>query len=104
MTLSFKKALAGTSLVLLALSSQSALADGWHHGYGHSYRHGGPGWVPFAIGAVVGGIAVNAMMQPQPVILAPQYYRPAPIVIQPRAVMPAQGYGVPVPPPIYHSY
>lgn len=101
MTLKFKQILAGAGLVFLALASQPVLADGWHHhGYG-GYRGGG--WVPFAIGAVVGGIAVSAMTPPQPVYVQPAYAQP-PVYVRPRVMAPPPVIVVPQPPPVYYSY
>lgn len=102
MTSKFRKGLAVAGLALVALASQPALADGWHH-YGGEHYHGGRGWVPFAVGAVLGGVAVGAMMQPpQPVYVQPAY--PQPIYMRPRVMMPPPAYIVPAPPPVYYGY
>jgi len=103
MTTKLKKTLAVAGLALISLASQPVLADGWrHHGRGH---YSGGGWVPFALGAVVGGVAISAMMQPQPVYLQPApVYGPPPVYVRPRVIVPPPGYIVPLPPPVYYSY
>lgn len=100
---SLKKLVATAGIGLAVLASQPVFADGgWgHHHYGGGY---GRGWVPFALGAVVGGVAVGAMMQPQPVYAQPMY-APPPVYMRPRVVVPAPFYVVPSPPPpVYYSY
>lgn len=97
------RACAAAGLALALLGSQPALADrGWGHPHGGYHRS----WVPFALGAVVGGVAIGAMMQPQPVYAQPIYApAPPPGYMQPRVVVPAPVYVVPSPPPpVYYSY
>jgi hypothetical protein len=61
--------------------------------------------VPFALGAVVGGVAVGAMMQPQPVYAQPIYTPVPPVYMRPRVVVPPPVYVVPAPPPpVYYTY
>ena len=86
-----KKAVVLLAVAVTAAVAQPALADG--HGF-HRWGRGGNGWVPFAAGAVIGGIAVGAMMQPQPVYAQPVYMGPPP----PRLVVQRPYYG---PPPVY---
>lgn len=97
-------AAAGVTLALLA--SQSAMADGgWRHrhGHGHGYYQGGHAWAPFALGAVIGGVAVGAMMQPQPVYVQPAY-PPPPWYGRPRVVVQSPVvYTVPPPRVIYYD-
>lgn len=96
-------AAAGIGLALLA--SQPALADGdWRHPHGHGYyQRGGNAWVPFALGAVIGGVTVGAMMQPQPVYVRPAY-PPPPWYARPRVIMPPPVvYAVPPPQVIYYE-
>lgn len=102
MTTKFKKCLAGVGIALVALSSQSALADGWRH-HGRGYASGGSAWVPFALGAVVGGVAIGAMLQPQPIVVQPAY-APPPAYVRPRVIVPPPGYVLMPPPPVYYSY
>lgn len=78
------------AITLTAAVAQPAMADG--HGFHRGHR--GNGWVPFALGAVVGGVAVGAMLQPQPVYAQPAYMPPPP----PRLVVQRPYYG---PPPVY---
>lgn len=87
-----KKAVVLLSVVVMAVAAQSVLADG----RGHHHGGRGSGWLPFAAGAVIGGIAIGAMMQPQPVYAQPVYVMPP----QPRVVMPRPYY---VPVPIYSA-
>lgn len=102
MTSRLRQGLAVAGLVLFALASQPALADGWrHHGYGHSPS--GSSWVPFALGAVVGGVALGAMLQPQPIVVQPMYPQP-PVYGRPRVIVPPPGYVLMQPPPVYYSY
>lgn len=98
-----KQLCAIVGISVAALASQPALADGWGH---HRYQGGGysRGWVPFALGAVVGGVAVGAMMQPQPVYAQPVYAPPPPRVIVPRPYYAPPVYVVPSPPPVYYGY
>lgn len=104
MTLTLRTALVTFGLALVTLAGQPVLADGgWHHRGHHGYRQPG-NWLPFALGAVVGGVAVGAMMQPQPVMAPPAYYPPPPVFIRPRVFVPAPVYGVPMPPPVYYTY
>ena len=96
-----KQLCAIVGLSVAALASQPVLADGWGH-----HRHGGygrGGWVPFALGAVVGGVAIGAMMQPQPVYAQP-VYGPPPVYMRPRVVVPPPVYVVPQPAPGYYYY
>jgi len=95
-----KQLCAIVGIAVAALASQPVLADGWgHHRYG---GYGRSGWVPFALGAVVGGVAVGAMMQPQPVYAQP-VYGPPPVYMRPRVVVPPV-YVVPSPAPGYYYY
>ena len=106
MKISIKKLFAAAGIMLVALSSQPVMADGWghHRGHGGHYRGGGNGWVPFALGAVVGGVAVGAMMQPQPVYIQPAYPPPPPWYARPRVIMaPPVVYAVPPPRVIYYD-
>lgn len=99
--LKLRKGLAAAWLVLFTLTSQPVLADGWrHHGRGHG--SGGSAWVPFALGAVVGGVALGAMLQPQPIVMQPAYAQP-PVYVRPRVILPP-GYVVIQPPPVVYSY
>ncbi|MEN9879506.1 MAG: hypothetical protein RIQ55_152 [Pseudomonadota bacterium] len=102
MTSGLRKGLAVAALALFALASQPALADGWrHHGYGRF--PGANAWVPFALGAVVGGVALGAMLQPQPIVVQPVYAQP-PVYGRPRVIVPPPGYMLMQPPPVYYSY
>ncbi len=103
MKMTLKKSFAVAGLALITLASQPVLADGWrHHGRGH---YSGSGWVPFALGAVVGGVAMSAMLQPQPVYIQPNpIYGPPPVYVRPRVIVPPAGYVVPLPPAVYYSY
>ena len=97
------RACAAAGLALVLLGSQPAFADrGWGHPHGGYQRS----WVPFALGAVVGGVAIGAMMQPQPVYAQPIYSPTLPPgYMPPRVVVPAPVYVVPSPPPpVYYSY
>lgn len=95
-----KKAVVLLSAAFIAAVAQPAMAYGHHYG-GRGY---GGGWLPFAAGAVIGGIAIGAMMQPQPVYAQPVYVAPP----QPRVVVlrpyyvPAPVYAVPAPQPGYY--
>ena len=101
MKATLKKICAVTGVVVAALASQPVLADG---GWGHHHGGYGRGWAPFALGAVVGGVAVGAMMQPQPVYAQP-VYAPPPVYMRPRVVVPPPVYMVPPPPPpVYYTY
>lgn len=103
MTRKFGISLAAMGVALVSLTSQPVLADGgWHHRGHHGYRQGSS-WVPFALGAVVGGVAIGAMLQPAPVA-PPAYYPPPPLVVRPPVILPAPAYGVPMPPPVYYTY
>ena len=95
-----KKAVVLLSVALVAAVAQPALADG----YGHHYGGRGHGWLPFAAGAVIGGIAIGAMMQPQPVYAQPVYVAPPPprVMMQRPYYVPAPVYAVPAPPPGYY--
>lgn len=94
-----------TGIVMAAVASQPAMADGgWgrhHGGHGHSR-----GWVPFALGAVVGGIAIGAMMSPPvPVVAQPVYPVPPPGYYGRPRMMPQPIYVVPAPAPqVYYTY
>ncbi|MBU3656409.1 MAG: hypothetical protein FGM35_00060 [Rhodocyclaceae bacterium] len=104
MKLKIKTGLTVSGLALFALVSQPVLADGgWHHRGHRSYHHSG-NWVPFALGAVVGGVAIGAMLQPQPVVVQPPYYPPPPVYVRPRVVVPAPVYPVPMSPTVYYTY
>ncbi len=97
-----KQLCAIVGISVAALASQPVWADGWghrHHGGGHSR-----GWVPFALGAVVGGVAIGAMMQPQPVYAQPVYAPPPPRVVVPRPYYAPPVYVVPSPAPGYYYY
>lgn len=100
---SLKKMVAVVGIGLTALACQPVLADGgWgHHRGGYGYGRGG-GWVPFALGAVVGGVAVGAMMQPQPVYAQPVYVQPPPRVYMPRPYYAPPVYVMPAPLPGYY--
>lgn len=102
MTSKFRRCFAAAGLALLTLASQPVLADGWRH-HGHGYYQNSSAWVPFALGAVVGSVALGAMMQPQPVYVQPAY-PPPPVYVRPRVVMPPPAYIAPPPPPVYYSY
>jgi len=104
MTLKLRTGLAAVALTLVTLASQPVLADGgWHHRGHHGYRQPG-NWLPFALGAVVGGVAIGDLPPPPPVVAPPAYYPPPPVVVRPHAVMPAPVYAVPMPPPVYYTY
>lgn len=104
MTSKFSKGFAVAGLVLVTLVSQPVLADSWHH-HGRGHYQGSSGWAPFALGAVVGGVALSAMIQPQPIYVQPAYaYSQPPMYVRPRVVMPPPAYVVPPPPPVYYSY
>ena len=95
-----KKAFVLLSVALVAAVAQPAMADG--HGF-HRWGRGGNGWIPFAAGAVIGGVAVGAMMQPQPVYVQPTYMGPPPrIVVQRPYYGPPPLYVVPAPQPGYY--
>ncbi len=95
----WSKGLAVASLIVLTLAHQPVLADGWrHHGRGHA-TSGAP-WVPFALGAVVGGMAISATLQPQPIIVQPAYSQ-LPVYVRPRVIVPPPGYVLIQPPPMY---
>ena len=97
-----KQLCAIVGISVAALASQPVLADGgWGHHHGGGY---GRGWVPFALGAVVGGVAVGAMMQPQPVYAQPVYAPPPPRVIVTRPYYAPPVYVVPSPAPGYYYY
>lgn len=98
-----KTCCAVAAVALTAMVSQPVLADGgWGHHHGGGY---GRGWAPFALGAVIGGVAIGAMMQPQPVYAQPVYGPPPPVYLRPRVVMPPPVYVVPAPPPpVFYSY
>jgi len=101
-----KSLFAAAGITLVALTSQPVLAEGWGHHRGNAghYRGGGNGWVPFALGAVVGGVAVGAMMQPQPVYVQPTYPPPPPWYARPRMIVsPPVVYAVPPPRVIYYE-
>ncbi|NCW90513.1 MAG: ecotin precursor, partial [Rhodocyclales bacterium] len=58
-----KKTLVLLAVALAAVVAQPALADGrGHHHGGHRSS-----WLPFAAGAVLGGVVIGSMIQPQPV-------------------------------------
>ena len=103
MTLKCRTYLAILGLAVTTLASQPVWADGGHHRGHYGYRQPG-NWIPFALGAVVGGVAIGAMMQPQPVMAPPAYYPPQPVYVRPRVIMPAPVYSMPMPPPVYYSY
>ena len=96
-----KKAFVLLAVAVTAGLAQPVLADGYghHHGWGR-----GNGWLPFAAGAVIGGVVVGSMMQPQPVYAQPVYVGPPPprIVVQRPYYAPAPVYQVPMPPPGYY--
>lgn len=89
-------------LTLAAIAVQPALADGRHH---HHHSGRGAAWVPFAAGAVIGGLAINAWAQQRPVYAPPVYMAPPPrvIVAQPY-YMPPPVYAVPAAPPAGYYY
>ena len=88
-----KKSLMLLVIALAAVVAQPALADGRGHHRGH-----GNGWLPFAAGAVIGGIVVGSWMQPQPVYAQPVYIAPPPrMVVQRPYYAPAPMYAVPSP-------
>lgn len=101
---SIKKFFALSGMAMVVMVSQPVWADGgWgrHHG-GHG---SGRSWVPFALGAVVGGVAVGAMMQPAPVVAQPVYPPPPPgYYYGPPRMMPPPVYMVPPPPPVVYGY
>jgi len=96
-----KKAVVLLSAAFIAAVAQPAMAYGHGHHYG---GRGNGGWLPFAAGAVIGGIAIGAMMQPQPVYAQPVYVPPPPPrVVMPRPYyVPAPVYAVPAPQPGYY--
>lgn len=97
-------AVTGMVVALAIIASQPVMADGgWgrhHGGQGH-----GRGWVPFALGAVVGGVAIGAIMSPPaPVVVQPVYPPPPAYYARPR-MMPQPIYVVPAPQPqVYYTY
>ena len=90
-----KKAFLLLSVVFLSAVAQPALADGW----GHHHGGRGYGWLPFAAGAVIGGVVVGSMLQPLPVYAPPVYVSPPPprIVVTRPYYAPAPIYTVPAP-------
>jgi len=95
-----KKSLVLLAIALTAAVAQPALADGGgHHRWGH-----GNGWLPFAAGAVIGGVIVGSWMQPQPGYAQPVYVSPPPprVVVQRPYYAPAPMYLVPSPQPGYY--
>lgn len=90
-----KKTLLLLSVALLSAVAQPVLADGrGHHHGGHRNN-----WLPFAAGAVLGGVFVGSMMQPQPVYAQPVYVAPPPprVVVTRPYYAPAPIYSVPAP-------
>ena len=88
------------SLVLVAFAAMTALAQpALADGRGHHHGGRGNGWLPFAAGAVLGGVVVGSLMQPQPVYAQPVYVAPpAPRIIVARPYYaPAPVYAVPAP-------
>lgn len=87
-----KKSLMLLVVALAAIAAQPALADGRGHHRGHSN-----GWLPFAAGAVIGGVVVGSWMQPQPMYAQPMYVAPPPprMVVQRPYYAPAPMYVVP---------
>ena len=49
-----------TSLATLPITAGAYGYGGWHGGWRGGYHRGGGGWAPFAAGAIVGAVAVNA--------------------------------------------
>jgi hypothetical protein len=70
-------------LVIMALMTQAAYADGWHGGRWHREGwHGGDRW-GWALGVgLVGGLIGSALVP-----RAPVYVQPAPVVVPPPVVM-----------------
>lgn len=94
-----KKSLMLLVVALAAVAAQPALADGRGHHRGH-----GNGWLPFAAGAVIGGVVVGSWLQPQPVYAQPMYMAPPPprMVVQRPYYAPAPMYVVPSVQPGYY--
>jgi hypothetical protein len=82
------------ALVITAVVAQPALADGRGHHGGHRNN-----WLPFAAGAVLGGVVVGSLISPQPVYAQPVYVAPPPprIVVTRPYYAPAPVYVVPAP-------